>query len=299
MSAEPVRRGRRRPRIQPFGRRAGPDSRRRPGSVRQPGPRVAADRLARAPARGRRRRRPRQLRRDGASGPSGPAAIVFVHGLSGCWQNWLENIPHFARDHRVLALDLPGLRPLARCPPGRSRSELRPARCTTSATRSGSATARVVGNSMGGFIAAEAAIAEPDRFEKLVLVSAAGVSSARLRREPAEIAGADGAGRGAARCSALQSAGMRRPRVRWRGLQGLFQHPERAAPRAALEQFSQRRPARPGFLPRRPGPGRLRHPRPADRGRGADADRLGPQRPRRPARRTRSATRSACATRGP
>ena len=35
-------------------------------------------------------------------------AIVFVHGLSGCWQNWLENIPHFARGHRVLALDLPG-----------------------------------------------------------------------------------------------------------------------------------------------------------------------------------------------
>ena len=23
--------------------------------------------------------------------------LVFVHGLSGCWQNWLENIPHFAR----------------------------------------------------------------------------------------------------------------------------------------------------------------------------------------------------------
>src|SRR3954447_16725940 len=34
--------------------------------------------------------------------------IVFVHGLSGCWQNWLENLPHFARGHRVIALDLPG-----------------------------------------------------------------------------------------------------------------------------------------------------------------------------------------------
>ena len=41
---------------------------------------------------------------------------------------------------------------------------------------------------MGGFIAAEAAIAQPDRFEKLVLVSAAGVSSARLRREPTAVA---------------------------------------------------------------------------------------------------------------
>src|SRR5262245_5078475 len=35
-------------------------------------------------------------------------AVVFVHGLGGCWQNWLENIPHFARRHRVLAPDLPG-----------------------------------------------------------------------------------------------------------------------------------------------------------------------------------------------
>ena len=34
--------------------------------------------------------------------------VMFVHGISGCWQNWLENIPWFARDHRVIAVDLPG-----------------------------------------------------------------------------------------------------------------------------------------------------------------------------------------------
>src|SRR5215475_8601061 len=38
---------------------------------------------------------------------SGPP-IVFIHGLSGSWQNWLEQLPVFARDHRVVALDLPG-----------------------------------------------------------------------------------------------------------------------------------------------------------------------------------------------
>jgi pimeloyl-ACP methyl ester carboxylesterase len=41
-------------------------------------------------------------------GEQDPQAIVFVHGLSGCWQNWLEQLPHFAREHRVIALDLPG-----------------------------------------------------------------------------------------------------------------------------------------------------------------------------------------------
>ena len=34
--------------------------------------------------------------------------LLFVHGLSGCWQNWLENLPHFGRTHRAIALDLPG-----------------------------------------------------------------------------------------------------------------------------------------------------------------------------------------------
>src|SRR3954467_9025914 len=38
---------------------------------------------------------------------SGPP-MVFVHGLGACWQNWLENLPFFARTHRCVALDLPG-----------------------------------------------------------------------------------------------------------------------------------------------------------------------------------------------
>src|SRR4051812_2747839 len=35
---------------------------------------------------------------------SGAPAMVFIHGLSGSWQNWLENLPHFAAaGHRVIA----------------------------------------------------------------------------------------------------------------------------------------------------------------------------------------------------
>src|SRR3712207_5054467 len=34
--------------------------------------------------------------------------LVFVHGLSGTWQNWLEQLPEFSRDHRCIAVDLPG-----------------------------------------------------------------------------------------------------------------------------------------------------------------------------------------------
>ena len=38
----------------------------------------------------------------------GPA-IIFVHGLGGCWQNWLENMPRMAElGYRAIAFDLPG-----------------------------------------------------------------------------------------------------------------------------------------------------------------------------------------------
>ena len=112
---------------------------------------------------------------------SGPP-VIFIHGLSGCWQNWLEQIPLFARDHRVIAVDLPGF--------GHSEMPVE------SISISGYAdaidelmekldidAARIVGNSMGGFIGAEIAIEHPARIERLVLVAAAGLSIESIRTE--------------------------------------------------------------------------------------------------------------------
>jgi pimeloyl-ACP methyl ester carboxylesterase len=108
------------------------------------------------------------------------SAIVFVHGLSGCWPNWLEQLPVFARDHRVIAMDLPGF----------GHSPMPHERITISAyarildgllENFGVSAATVVGNSMGGFVATELAIAYPQRVERLVLVSAAGISTYRHR----------------------------------------------------------------------------------------------------------------------
>jgi pimeloyl-ACP methyl ester carboxylesterase len=107
--------------------------------------------------------------------------LVFVHGLSGSWPNWLEQLPVFADAHRVIAMDLPGFghSPMPR----------------ESITISGYArlldglldelgvdAAAVVGNSMGGFVSAELAIAFPERVERLVLVSPAGLSTYRHPR---------------------------------------------------------------------------------------------------------------------
>jgi pimeloyl-ACP methyl ester carboxylesterase len=108
--------------------------------------------------------------------------IIFIHGLSGCWQNWLENIPYFARTHRIIAVDLPGF--------GESEMPSEPISMKGYATTMdvlmtelGIDTAQIVGNSMGGFIGAELAIQHPARVERLVLVAAAGLSVEYIRTQ--------------------------------------------------------------------------------------------------------------------
>jgi len=178
--------------------------------------------------------------------PESPITVLFVHGLSGSWQNWLENLPHFARTHRVVALDLPGFghSPL---PTWRISIESYGRLVHRFSEALGIGDCVIVGNSMGGFIAAEAAAAEPERFEKLVLVSAAGVSSARLRRRPAETV-ARMATASAPFLMRLQERGLRRPRVRYATFKGLFQHPEQLRRELLLEQFHNGA-GKPGFLP--------------------------------------------------
>lgn len=153
-----------------------------------------------------------------------PAPILFVHGLSGSWQNWLENLPRFSRTRRVVSLDLPGF----------GRSPMPEQTITIEyygrvlngfAQQLGLEHACIVGNSMGGFAAAEAVSAEPERFAKLVLVSAAGISHAAMRREPAERV-ARMALAAAPLALRVQDSAMRRPKLREAAFKGLFRHPE-------------------------------------------------------------------------
>src|SRR4051812_12053589 len=98
--------------------------------------------------------------------------MVWIHGLGACWQTWLENLPHFARSHRCIALDLPGFG--ASPMPAEDISIERYAAIVDELLRGlGIERAVVVGNSMGGFIATELAIRFPTVVSKLVLVSAA------------------------------------------------------------------------------------------------------------------------------
>ncbi len=108
--------------------------------------------------------------------------VVFLHGLAGCWQNWLESIPAIAADHRVIALDLPGFgaSPMPSTPitmPGYARmlDELFVTLGVDSAT--------LVGSSMGGFVAAEFAIRYRAQVDRLCLTSPAGLSMEHMRNE--------------------------------------------------------------------------------------------------------------------
>ena len=114
--------------------------------------------------------------------------VLLVHGLGGAWQNWLENIPVLARNHRVIALDLPGF---GDSPMPKWTINIRNYGSMVldfiAALETGPVP--VVGNSMGGFIAAEMSI----RDEPADHQGRAGVRGWRLTYT--DVPGADGDGR--------------------------------------------------------------------------------------------------------
>lgn len=114
--------------------------------------------------------------------------ILFIHGIAGCWRNFLENLPYFGRSYRAIALDLPGFGDspmpsweISMANYGRLIHDF----CERLGIEQ---VAALAGNSMGGFIATEAVIEEPERFDRLVLISAAGISFAEWQGTPIEAA---------------------------------------------------------------------------------------------------------------
>jgi pimeloyl-ACP methyl ester carboxylesterase len=209
--------------------------------------------------------------------------LLFIHGLGGCWANWLEQLSPLANrtdgkvvhdgapfereeapapshrrggpgpapvlDGRLVAVDLPGFghSPMSAGPisiAGYARLlDLLLAQLEIDS-------ATVVGNSMGGLIGAELALAFPRRVERLVLVSPAGVStfghlerargrSALLRLEPTLAATTAWAAANAERIA-------RRPRLRRASLKFVVRHPGDLPAPLAAEQL--RGAGKPGFM---------------------------------------------------
>jgi pimeloyl-ACP methyl ester carboxylesterase len=177
--------------------------------------------------------------------------LLFVHGHSGRWANWLENIPHFARTRRVVAPDLPGFGASEMPADGVSIANYARVLDELCGLLDIDAAA-VVGNSMGGFVSAELAIKFPARVERLGLVSAAGLSTKYVgvsseffrRRSVGMFARAINAY--AAIPEARAQTLVRRRRLRRRVLDVVAAHPERlSAPICAELLRGSGRPAAP------------------------------------------------------
>lgn len=171
-------------------------------------------------------------------GEGGRPPVVFVHGLGGNWQNWLQNLPHVAQERRVIAMDLPGFG--ASEMPREDISISNYGRFLESfCDQLGLGPVVIVGNSMGGFIGAEVAISFPARAERLVLAAAAGISVTNLRRRPtvtaARITTVLGLGALTAKYRRLL---VSRPNLRYVTLSSVVRHPTRLAPELLCEVLS-------------------------------------------------------------
>ena len=170
--------------------------------------------------------------------------ILFVHGLGGQWQNWLENIPRFAEQRRVVALDLPG-HGCSDMPRDRISIELYGRVTAELAQRLDLAPAVVVGNSMGGFVSAEVAIRRPEIVERLLLASSAGVSQMDVAKRPVLTLG-KAAGLLVSSSVAQLELVSRRPRLRHWALSLVARHPSRLKADAAYEGLM-KGTGKPGF----------------------------------------------------
>jgi len=109
---------------------------------------------------------------DRGEGP----ALVFVHGLGSNLSLWREALSAFEDDYRVVALDLPGF--------GLSGKDNVPGTMAyyaetvaTTIDALGIETATYVGVSMGGQVGMTLALKMPERLNRLVLVSPAGIET--------------------------------------------------------------------------------------------------------------------------
>jgi pimeloyl-ACP methyl ester carboxylesterase len=178
------------------------------------------------------------------SGGDGPP-LLFLHGLGGLWQNWLLTIPAFLGTHRCVAVDLPGFGQ-SEMPagdisiPGYARTV--DAVCGLLGIND----PVVVGHSMGGFVGAELTVSFPTRMSKLVLVSAAGLSTEYLVREPLLAAARIWAVL-TTRTGVRADVAVTRPRARRMALQVIVRYPERLSVPLSLELVHGA--GAPGFIP--------------------------------------------------
>lgn len=98
--------------------------------------------------------------------------VVLLHGIASSIFTWRDVLPALARDHDVLAIDLPGFG--GSDTPAEPSVDILRAAVVGLMERLSIQRASIVGNSLGGATAAVVAARHPERVERLVLIDAAG-----------------------------------------------------------------------------------------------------------------------------
>ena len=101
-------------------------------------------------------------------------ALVLIHGVVASLHTWDDWLPAFAADYRVIRFDVPGFGLTGPARDGVYSAERMIKVFGLLLDYLGVNKASIVGNSLGGYIAWNFALAQPQRVEKLVLIDPAG-----------------------------------------------------------------------------------------------------------------------------
>lgn len=137
-----------------------------------------------------------------ATGPVSAPPVVLLHGSGATSVGWAAELADLGRDHRAIAVDLPGE---AAAPAG-TRLPLTPGVHASWLAEAlaglGIARPAVVGESLGGWVALDAATGSPGAVGPVLLLSSSGLGPRRIA--PLLVAGALGAAGGQGRARALR-----------------------------------------------------------------------------------------------
>lgn len=120
-----------------------------------------------------------------------PHTLILLHGYSADKDLWVRFARYFTADTRVIIPDLAGHGAHAFDPALKYSTTAQAQRVLALMDSLGVARAHVIGNSMGGFIAARLAHDYPERVASAVLIDAAGVASPKPSTMDALLAAGD------------------------------------------------------------------------------------------------------------
>jgi pimeloyl-ACP methyl ester carboxylesterase len=102
------------------------------------------------------------------------SVLVLIHGVVASLHTWDDWLPAFAANYRVIRFDVPGFGLTGPAPDGVYSAERMIKVVGLLLDYLGVSKASIAGNSLGGYIAWNFALAQPQRVEKLVLIDPAG-----------------------------------------------------------------------------------------------------------------------------